>query len=518
MPEISEVSEASAASAEPAQAAGPVDTGTGGKRKILTAFAQLGLMRIAVSCSGLVRNKVLAAVLKPAGFGEFTQLLTIAETVNVFVQFGTLVSMSRNAAAAPDSKEQQKLLETANFLTVCLALGTLTLIVPLLLSPTGSVLLAKLGLQPGLREKVILIALFSLAPIEALRVNYLSFLSGLLDIKGISSKRSLAVIVATIVSIPLVIVFGIAGACIQAALASLFLAYLLGLRCKQLHFRPLAFAWHKHAAMLLATIGTASLISGFVTNATNTLIRAYLISHWGEAENGLYQAAFSLSSQVPTLILTSIGTYAVGTLSQTRDPKALTARIDELLRVIFPMVTVSLGLVGLFSRPLFWILFSSQFHAGAKYFPLLLSSSYMQAAACVVSAPLLGCGLIRTWTAIQIIGALLSYGFAIMFAPAFGIYAIPGGLLATTLFDLAASTAVCKLSIGIVFKWQTGVTLLVGGAAVLMAARIGCSGAGWGLCLSSSVVLGAIGAAMVWRESSAAFRGFLSNRSMWMTR
>src|SRR6185312_11800607 len=112
----------------------------------------------------------------------------------------------------------------------------------------GNVILANLGIHPGLRQKLVLLALFSIAPIEALRNNYLSFLAGLVDIKCISSKRSLAVIAATAVAVPLIAMFGIAGACMQTAIASLFLAFLLGGRCREQGYKPIAFRWHKDAA------------------------------------------------------------------------------------------------------------------------------------------------------------------------------------------------------------------------------------------------------------------------------
>ena len=279
-------------------------------------------MRIAVSLSGLVRNKVMAVYLKPDGFGEFTQLVNIVEVVNVFVQFGMLVSLNRNTAAASGQAGRQRQLETANFVTISLAVGSLSLILPLLLSSAGNTVLMNLGVYPGFRQKMVLLALFLIAPIEALRVNYISFLSGLVDIKGISSKRSLAVIASTVIAVPLIAAFGITGhSCMYTAIASLFLAVLLGSRCKQQGYKPLALSWHKDTAKTLAYLGIASLLSGFALNATDTVIRAYLILHWGVAENGFYQAAMSLSGQVTAVILTSVGTYAVGTLCQTRDPK-----------------------------------------------------------------------------------------------------------------------------------------------------------------------------------------------------
>jgi O-antigen/teichoic acid export membrane protein len=512
LPEVNSTSESATQVSPPAELV-PTEledtqSSAGGKRRILTVVMQLGLMRIAVSLAGLARNKVLAVYLKPEGFGAFTQLVNIVEVVNVFVQFGTIVSLSRNTAAAGNAQSRQRQLETANFLTVSLAVGTLALLIPLLVGSTGSWALSKLGLQSGFQEKAILIALLSITPIEALRNNYLSFLSGLLDIKGISTKRSLAVVVATVVAIPLVITFGLAGACIQTALASLFLAFLLGARCKQQGYRPLAFSWHKDAAKMLALLGVASLLSGFALNSSDTLIRGYLISHWGLAENGVYQAAVALCAQVTAVILASIGTYAIGTLSQSRDPKILALQIENLLRVILPLSTISLGLVGLLSRPLFALLFSSQFYEGAKFLPLLLASSYIQASAWVVGAPLLGGGLIRIWTTIQLAGVAIRYGSFILLAPLLGIYSVPVGLFGAMLFDLLANLIFCRRPIGVTLNGRTVLRMVAGGLAVMAAAAVGSADPDWATGLLCAVLLCSLSVVMVWSEANTAFRRF----------
>src|ERR1700722_8479975 len=44
-----------------------------GPRRILAVLTQLGIMNVAIGLGGVVRNKVMAVYLKPAGFGEFTQ-------------------------------------------------------------------------------------------------------------------------------------------------------------------------------------------------------------------------------------------------------------------------------------------------------------------------------------------------------------------------------------------------------------------------------------------------------------
>jgi O-antigen/teichoic acid export membrane protein len=492
-------SETAVSEAQPAHA---------GKWRILTALTQLGAMQLAVALGTLVRNKVMAVYLKPAGFGEFTQLMILAAPVYTVVQCGMAVGLSRNAAAAQTTAERQRRLATANFLTTALALAILLVLIPVLLSPAANGTLQALGIQPGLRQKALLAALLAIAPVEALRNNYMSFLQGVLDIKGLSAKRSAGVAAGTVVGIPLIALFGVSGACVQSAVAAALLALLLGIRCNTIGYKPLALAWDRRTAALLGSFGAASLVIGFSNSAVDALIRARLIAIAGMAENGLYQAALSLSAQVTAVVLGSVGAYSLATLSQDSDAKRLAERLDELLRVVVPVAAIGLGTVGLLAQPLFTLLFSAQFASGVKYLPLLLAANYMQVGSWAVGAPLLGCGLIRYWIAIQLASASIRYATVMLLPAAMGAYAIAAAFLIGMTFDTAVYTLVCTRRIGIRIAPRAAAAFAAGGAAVVLAALAGAFPVHPAAYAAAATVLFATTAAMAWPEAQAALEAW----------
>ena len=487
-----------------AAATAEAKTAQAGKRRILAALSQLGAMQAAVALATLVRNKAMAVYLKPEGFGEFTQLMILAAPFYTVVQCGMAVGLSRNAAAAETAEERQGRLAAANFLTTALALGTLVILIPLLMSPAANGPLEALGIHPGFGRKLMLAALLAIAPVEALRNNYMSFLQGVLDIKGLSTKRSAGVAAATAVAIPLIALFGVAGACLQSAAAALLLALLLGMRCRTIGYRPLAFAWDRRTAALLASFGAASLVIGFTNNLVDALIRGRLIAVSGMAENGLYQAALSLSAQVTAVVLGSVGAYSLATLSQRSDAKRLSERLDELLRVVLPVAAIGLGSVGIAARPLFAVLFSAQFDSGVKYLPLLLAANYVQVGSWAVGAPLLGCGLIRFWVAIQMASASIRYATVMLLPEGMGAYAIAGAFLLGMSFDTAAYTVVCARRIGIRIPPRAAVNFAAGGAAAVFAAVAGSFVAHPASLAAAAALLLGTTAAMAWPEARAA--------------
>jgi O-antigen/teichoic acid export membrane protein len=477
--------------------------------RIMTALTQLGLMQFAVAAGGVVRNKVMAVYLKPDGFGEFTQVFGIAAAVYGFVQFGMAVGLSRNVAATQERKDRQRQLDSANLLTVGLALGCLALLAPLLLTNASNTALTALGVRPGFEQKAMLLLLLLVAPIEALRNNYVSFLQGIVDVKGLSSKRSLAIVASTVVAVPLIALFGATGACIQAFVASLFLALLLGRRCRTMGYAPLGFVWDKTTIVALTSLGAASLVILFAHNFMDTIIRAHLILTAGLAVNGLYQAAFTLSSQIAAVVLGSIGTYAVATLSQTTDKNVIMAGLEDLLRVVLPVSTIGLAGVGLLSEPFFSVLFSSQFREGTKFLPLLLVANYIQVASWVAGAPILGCRLIFTWIAIQLTSVAIRYFLAVLWSPVIGVYAVPAGFLTAMTFDVVANMFVCKFRLGVSLERRTLLTFFAGGATITTAALVGCSAASLPAYVVGVGLLCCITAMMAWQEANAALRNLI---------
>jgi O-antigen/teichoic acid export membrane protein len=259
----------------------------------------------------------------------------------------------------------------------------------------------------------------------------------------------------------------------------------------------------------LAGFGTASLLSGFALNSTEAVIRGHLISGASVAENGIYQAALSLSTQVTTVIVGGVGAYSLATLSQVKDAKDISSGMEQLLHVVLPLSTLSLGFVGILGRPLFSSLFSSQFLEGTKFLPLLLTANYVQTAAWVTGAPLLGRALLRTWLVIQLIGVSIRYAAVDLWFPMIGSYAVPAALLAAWGFDLMANLLVCKWVIRAGLQLSTLLTFCAGAGVVAAAAVLGTTTTHFGTCLLGAAVLCCIAGLMSWSETAAGLRKLL---------
>ncbi len=435
---------------------------------------QLAGLQLVLAVTGLVRNKVISLQLGAAGYGEFNLLYSFFAAAGVLVIFGLGVSLSRSAAAAKDHEERQKVLGTANFI-----IGALTVVVAV-----GLLLAARLGyfsfqqLQLEATPAVLISSLLLLVslPLKGLETNYIAFLTGIMDIKGMTSGRSVAVIAGTVLTIPVVWFFGFVGATIQYVSLTLFLVILLGYRCYTLGYRPWAVRWHRPTAYGLAFFGVASLINSFVQNSSDFAIRVALVEQAGKVENGLYQAALSLASQVKTIVLTGVGSYSLAAFSKDTKRENIVHTANQLLSVVLPIAALSGAALGVFSVPALFILNSAEFTPAAHYFPLLLAADFVQAFIWVLGAPLLALRMVRTWLVLDLIQWGARYVGVLFFLPIVGPQAIVVAYFAATLLHLAFNIYFYFFQLKFSVSKEHFVQLVTGLVLVLACSYLGAMG------------------------------------------
>ena len=454
---------------------------------LATMLGQYAVMQIVVAATGLVRNKIIALRLGPAAFGELAQLGAVVATITALTTFGMQVSLSRNAARATTFAERQAFLANANGLVLSLSLLAMTGAFVLLMAGD---LLTVVGLQAT--PDVVVAAALSLAaiPLLGLQTNFLALLQGVLDVKGLAAQRSIAVLIATAICVPLVWYLGLVGAAANFLILNALLTLLLGLRCRSLGYRWLAVRVDRAVVGVLAAFGLASMAAGFAQTFTDAAIRTELLKQVGADANGLLQAPLVLAATLQGIVLGSIGTMSLATLSHASTTEDTRRTIDRLLNVALPLSTVALGLLGLLGVPAMFILYSGQFVDSASLLPWILCAGLVQVVVWVVGAPLLASGDRAIWLALELVWNGARWVISIALLPAYGVAAVPMAMLFAFLLHLAMNLGALWVRYRLRIGWRHGVRLVASMGIVGLVAVIG---AGW----TASVPALAAGA-LVW--------------------
>ena len=436
---------------------------------IFSILSQYAVMQVVLAFAALVRNKVVALRLGPSAFGEISQIGAVVALVVTLVSFGMGVSLSRNVAKSQKLQERQSHLANAN--GIVLALSFVAVPVTLGLLVAGDFLrLAGLTESP---LTVLTAALFIAGvPFIGLQRNYIALLQGILDIRGLAVQRSVAVLLATVVSVPVVWFFGFVGAAVQFLGLNLLVTLLLGWRCRSLGYAPLAVRLDGREVLLLASFGLMSMASGFAQGVSDTAVRTQLIDMAGAAANGLLQAPYALTMTVNSIVLASIGSVALATIAPKSDPGEISDAIDRLLSVVVPLGAAALGLLGLLGVPAIAILYSKAFTSGAAFLPYLLAADLLFVFVWVIGAPLLA-GDRLLWFSLELIQAAARWAIALLLLPHLGGLAVVIGFLAAVALHVALNLAVFRVRYGLHLATKHVYRLLVGLAFVAFLAFTG---------------------------------------------
>jgi len=437
----------------------------GFEARIESVLGQFAVMQLVLACSGVVRNKVVALRLGPAAFGEVSQIAALMAVAGSLVSFGMAVSLSRNAARATALGERQGLLSNANGIVLGLSAAAVASGVTLLF--TGR-LLPLAGLSHTGTAAVACLIFIAAVPLEGVKHNFLALLQGIMDVRGLAFGRSAAVLLATVLSVPVVWFLGVPGAAIQFFMLSAFAALLLGWRCHALGYAPAAVRLDRTLVARLATFGMVSLASAFAQNLADAAVRTSLIEKAGAAANGLLQAPYVLSITVRGVLLASIGSFSLAAIGPRTDRKEVSAVVNGMLGAVLPIGVLALGLLGLLGSRALTLLYSSAFAPAASLFPFILSADLLVAAAWVVGAPLLAFGDKAIWLALDLLFAALRLVLAVALVDRLGSTAVVLGYLGAAGVHLVLNLAVYR------FRYRMAVEarnlFAIGGGAALVAA------------------------------------------------
>lgn len=414
--------------------------------RILSVLTHLAATQVVLAATGIVRNKVVALRLGPAAFGEFAQIATVMGVVTTLVGLGMGVSLKRNAARARSDAERAEQLATANGMVLGLSAIAIATTVAMLWSGR---LLDLAALTPSPPVVVATLLFVAAIPVEGLRNNYLALLQGVLDVRGLAVRRSLAVLIATTIAIPAVWFLGFVGAAVQFVLLSVLVAVLLGARCRALGLPPLRVRLDRRIVPQLASFGLASLASGFAQSFADAAVRTRLIEISGAASNGVLQATFVLSTTMKGIVLASIGTISLATIGAKTDRAEISATMDRILKVVLPVGAVSLGLLGLLGALALTLLYSPAFVPGVALLPYILSADVILSFVWVIGAPLLANGDRVLWLTLDLVYAGARWATAILLLPRFGPIAVVAGYLAAAALHLALNYVVFRRRYGL---------------------------------------------------------------------
>lgn len=366
---------------------------------------------------GLVRTKIIAVLLGPAGialFGVFNQLV---EVIRSSFSLGLGTSGIRQIAAshaAGDAERVSRVVRTLRLTTWITggAGGLFTLV--------SAGWLAALTFGENAAEKQAPIALLGLAVLFlALKTGQGCVVSGTRQLghyMRISLGGSVASVLASVPCVYFLGINGVAPAVVVSFGGTLLVSWWYS---RQIPIADASLsrsqAWHE--AKLLVAFGLPIMATGIVGTVSPYIERIIILRHIGVDQLGQYQAAFSLTGVAVTLVLGVMSAdfyprLVAHAAEPARFDDEMNAQIEVALLISAPILMV------LSAFALFWVklLYSSHFIAAAELLPIMCLGVIGRIMASPLRMALLAKHRGKTGFAVEIVtvgtGLLAIYHFA----------------------------------------------------------------------------------------------------------
>jgi len=358
-------------------------------RRLLRAVLVMMTSQVAVAVVGILRNKLLAVLLGPAGVGLFAQLQTLqnflANGVPMGMQLGALKYI-----AAHRVKDQDQLPITVSTAAKTFAVLSLLTVAACLIfaKPLAAWIMSDASLY------VYAIPAIVGVPFLIQTQLWQNYLRAGLEMKEYSATLVITSLVGLPIVIPLVVFWRQAGAASHLLIIAI-VGYFVAKSLASRSMGPQLTSDLKHAGFDVSTL--RNLIRFAVGNlpvfaidlAVPFLIRVQIIRDLGLTANGIYQAAFAISSQYLSMPLNAIGAYVFPRISQLTDNKDINSEINSALKISLLFCTSGI-LLALLCRDVFVsVLFSSKFLPAVALMGWQLIGDYFKSITIVLQYPML---------------------------------------------------------------------------------------------------------------------------------
>jgi antigen flippase len=306
--------------------------------QILKSTALIGGSSVVNVVFGILRTKAMAIILGPSGVGLLGLYGSIADLTQSVAGMGIQSSGVRQIAAAVGSGQDARIARTATVLRrVAMFFGLLGALLLLALSkPISEFTFGTDGHVAG-------VALLSVAVFfREVSTGQGALLQGMRRITDIARMTVLGGLLGTLISIPIVYVFGeqgIAPSLVAVAGVSILTSWWYS-RKVQIQKPTMTMVEVMQESSALLKLGFAFMASGFLTMGAAYAIRMIVLRLAGVEAAGLYQAAWAMGGLYVGFILQAMGADFYPRLTGVADNNS------ECNRLVNEQAQISLLLAG----------------------------------------------------------------------------------------------------------------------------------------------------------------------------
>lgn len=395
---------------------------------------------------GLLRNKLVALLLGPAGMGLSSLLNSALTFISQATNLGISFSAVRHVSEIADCGDPGRI---ARFVKIVRAWSLVAALLGMLVCIALGPLLSDLAFSWG-DHTLHFLLLSPAVAMMAVTGGETAILKGMRRLRPLAATQLWSVVASLVISVPIYYFFGVAGivpVITLTALSVMLFTIRYSLRLFPLHLRGARGMLGE--GMEMVRLGVAFILAGIATSGAEMAVRAFLNVSADLSTVGLYNAAYVLTVSYAGLVFSAMETDYFPRLSAVNHDRAkvsLTAnrQIEVSLLIISPLLT---GLIVLLPL-LIPLLYSGKFLPVLPVARAAVLGMYVRAATLPMAYIVLAKGRSVTFLALEVTSAA---AFVLLIMAGFSLYGLNGtgaAMLVNELFYFVIIFAYVSLRYG----------------------------------------------------------------------
>ncbi|WP_116186099.1 O-antigen translocase [Pectobacterium aquaticum] len=384
-------------------------------KKLLSVTLLSGLLTLARMGTGFVIAKIVAIYTGPSGMAMLGQIQSMVASLNGIVNAPVSSGIVRYTA------EFEK-----GGLDACAPWWKASLwwlvVILCILMPTCFLLGHELSnwlLNDSNYAWVIWVITASL-PIAAIGTLVNSVINGYQQYRRFVALGAISTAFSCILMITFIVIFGIKGALLAAAVQSGLIGLILIFSVLRQPWIKLEYWWGKTDKVHKKKIGSYVLMAA-TTALTAPIaligIRNILISHAGWEAAGQWQAVWRISEVYLGVITIALSTYYLPKLSTLKGVKNIRAEINQTAKIIIPIAAIMALAVYLLRDLAISLLFTEEFIPARELFAIQLIGDVIKITSWLYAYPMLSRGATKWFVSTEIIFSASLVVFAYILVP-----------------------------------------------------------------------------------------------------
>ena len=416
--------------------------------KGITLFGGVGVLNILIS---IIKSKVIAILLGPAGMGVLGLLNSAIDLINKSTNFSLRTSAVKDISSAYASNDEQKLTRCYSvFSKLIILTGLLGLIVCLVLSPYLS--LSSFGDYSYTIPFVVLALTFPiLQQFDGLNV----IMQGTRHLKLLAKANVYGNILSLLAVIPLYYLFGIAGIAYTIVLGYFvhyFITWLFSRRIK-INKIPISIKQSFIEGKSMLNMGLMISLQGILVALSSYIVRAYISQVNSVEEVGLYTAGFYIINIYTGIIFSGMSTeYYPRIASMSEDNKAMFKAVDSQSIISVIILAPLLCVFILLGNIAILLLYSEEFLSVTMMINISMLGMFFKAPSWCLGYVFLGKGDSKAFFWNELVVIIYTMALNIVFYSLWGLTGMGVSFLLSFFIYWIQNIIVCHMRYGYIFS------------------------------------------------------------------